>query len=154
MALSTGLFSVDLLGKRSAARAEVVLDPMGQMIATLQAVLPEGFMSDDYTWGDLILRTNVVDDRVELLRYLEGEWEIYGACALEGELSELLMQAEDGDISLDELFRAVVEAASFLEASPLADETIRDLDSLISPGDPTVREEVDTYGLWDPTASK
>src|SRR4051794_26797355 len=77
MSTSTGLFQFDPFGtgERIPAQAEITADPLGQVIATITAWLPEGVGSSLHHWDrTAFLRVNLLTERLEMIWRQEGEY--------------------------------------------------------------------------------
>src|SRR4051812_36593124 len=77
----TGLFQLDLyqIDEVVPAQADLLTDPLGQVVAVIAAYLPEGFGSDLYAWQETAyLRAGFAREKVELIRAIEGEFSVEG----------------------------------------------------------------------------
>ena len=81
MSSRTGLFTLDLyqIDEGVPAQADLLTDPLGQVVAVISAYLPEGFGSDLYVWQETAyLRADFAREKVELIRAIEGEYSVEG----------------------------------------------------------------------------
>jgi hypothetical protein len=129
MSTSTGLFQFDPFGteKPIPAHAEITADPLGQVIATVTAWLPEGVGSSCYHWDrTAFLRVNVLTEQLELIWLQEGEYSLEAQWDIDW--------AEEG---VDDCLQCLYEAPQIEAFQVMA---VRAQDLAIQPPDPRIRD--------------